>query len=56
MKRATFRIGPGRAGVLHTTIVPETEKRPTRLTALQILLGSTLLLVAAAVARLLASH
>jgi len=56
MKRAAFRIDSGRAGVLHTTIVPETEKHHVRLTALHVLLGSTLLLVAAAVTKLLGGH
>jgi hypothetical protein len=56
MKRETFRIDPGRAGVLHTTIVPETKKQHARLTVLKVLLGSTLLIAAAALARLLRSH
>ena len=53
MKRATFRIDSGRAGFLHTTIVPETKRHHVRMTALQVLLGATLLLVAAAITKII---
>jgi hypothetical protein len=52
MKRATFRIDSGRAGLLQTTIAPVTEKQHASFGTFLVIVGSTLLLLTVAAAKL----
>lgn len=56
MKRAAFKVNPGRGGWLRTTIAPLNHKHESTFGLTDVLLLSSLVLATVAVARVLLAH
>lgn len=53
MKRATFKLAPGKGGWIRTTIAPLNDKREARFGVMDVLMFFTLVTVVVAIARVL---